>query len=79
MDNPTEKLVSPKGQVLNLLLTAIWFAFFAFILRPYVPSQSETYQWAIAIFTSFCLTGVFWLAISMFQVVMVDQMRRAND
>ena len=81
MDKATGKgkLVSRKGLIIDLVLAAIWFVFFAFILRPYVPAQSETTQIAIAIFTSACLTGVFWLALSMFRVVRVDQMQRAND
>ncbi len=78
-DKATEKLVSRKGLIIDLVLAAMWFVFFAFILRPHVPAQSETYQIVIAIFTSSCLTGVFWIALSMFRVVRVDYMRRAND
>ena len=73
------KLLSKKGMIFNLVLAGLWFAFFSVILRPYVPAQTETYQVIIAIFTSACLTGVFWMAISMFSVVLADQKNRAND
>ncbi len=79
MDKATGKLVSRTGLIIDLVLAAIWFVFFAYILRPYVPDPSETIQLVIAIVTSSCLTGVFWLALSMFRVVRVDQKQRAND
>ena len=79
MEKSEEKLVSRKGLVFDLVITVIWFVFFAVILQPYVPAQTELYRTVFAIFTSACLTGVFWLAINMFRVVRVDQTRRNND
>ncbi len=79
VDKPEEKLISRKGLLFDLVITAIWFATLSVILRPYVPAQTEIYRVVIAIITASCLTGVFWLAISMFRVVRVDQSRRNND
>lgn len=72
MSDRTKELISRKGIVVDLVLTALWLTFFSWILRPYVPAQSEVFVTGFSIYTAVCLTGVFWLALSMFRIVFVD-------
>lgn len=76
MEKPTEELVSKRGIVIDLILSGAWFAFFSLALRNYVPSYTEPYVTFFALSTAGCLTGIFWLAISMFRVVLADERSR---
>jgi len=79
MDAKSEKLVSTKGAVVDLILTIAVFIFFTFVVRPYVPAQTEFYRVLFSLYTAACLAGVFWMAISMFRVVRVDYFRRSRE
>ncbi len=78
MNNSENKLIGRGGIVVDIILTIIFFGFFTWILRPYVPAQSEVYVWFFSAFTASCLTGVFYIAVSMFRIVRVDQKNRSN-
>lgn len=78
-DNNTQKLVTRNGVVIDLILTAIIFCFLSWILRPYVPAQTEVYTNVFAVFTASCLTGLFWLVLQMFRVVYTDMRIRNRD
>jgi len=70
------KLTTPGRIVFDLLLTGLFFVFMTYVLRPFVPAQTEFYTWLFSGFTALPLTGVFWLATQMFRVTLTDQMRR---
>ena len=69
-------LVSKFGLVTDAFLSAIFFSFMTYILMPHVPSEDSTTVLIIASMTSFCMTGVFWLAANMFRVTRVDFSRQ---
>lgn len=75
MSDDQSKLVSRFGILVDLGLTAVFFLFMWVVLGPHVPSDDpSTISW-VAAYTSLCLTGVFWLAVSMFRVTLVDYLR----
>ena len=75
MSDDQSKLVSRLGILVDLGLTAVFFLFMWVVLGPHVPSDDpSTISW-VAAYTSLCLTGVFWLAVSMFRVTLVDYLR----
>ena len=46
-----------------------------FVLKPHVPSEDPIAVTIVAGMTSFCMSGVFWMAASMFRVTLVDYNR----
>ena len=45
------------------------------VLIPHVPSEDPTAVNIVASMTSFCMSGVFWMAVNMFRVTLVDYQR----
>ena len=78
MSDQTEDkpLVSKTGIVVNLILSIAFFAFMFWVLMPHVPSYDPNAVYIVAGMTSFCMTGVFWIAANMFRVTLVDYQRR---
>ena len=58
-DSSTQPLVSKKGIVIDLILTALFFLFMREVLIPHVPSQDPIAVNIVASMTSFCMSGVF--------------------
>ena len=79
MDSPDKPLISRRRTVFNLFLTILWFAFFSWAMRGFVPARTEPNITIFAVLTASCITGVFWLALNMFSTVLVDQRRRRNQ
>lgn len=79
MDNPDKPLISRRRAAFIIVLTIIWFIFFSWVLRGFVPARTEPNITIFAVITSSCLTAVFWLALNMFSAVLVDQRRRRNQ
>ena len=78
MSDQTEDkpLVSKTGIVVDLILSIAFFAFMFWVLMPHVPSYDPNAVYIVAGMTSFCMTGVFWIAANMFRVTLVDYQRR---
>ena len=75
-EEPNDKpLISKKGLVIDLFLTILFFAYMFFVLKPHVPSEDPIAVTIVAGMTSFCMSGVFWMAASMFRVTLVDYNR----
>jgi hypothetical protein len=75
MSQPEQKMTTPAGLVLDAVLVVAFFAFMAFwVLPPHVPSNDPKMIkfWSAA--GSACLTGVWWLCIQMFRVVLRAQL-----
>lgn len=70
----SEKLVTPVSLVVDLVLVVAFFAFIFSILRSHVPSNDVKMVWLWAGLAASCMTGVFWLAIQMFRVVLRAQL-----
>ena len=79
-DNPENvPLISKKGLIFDLVLTVIFFFFMRDVLIPHVPSQDPTAVNIVASMTSFCMSGVFWLAAGMFRVTLVDYLNNQPE
>jgi len=72
-------LVSKKGIVIDLVLTACFFLFMREVLVPHVPSQDPLAVTIVSSMTAFCMSGVFWLAAGMFRVTLVDYQRNQKS
>ena len=70
------KLVTKWGVIVDLTLTVIFFAWMATILKKHVPwvEAGETAVLLGAAYCSLCLSGVLWMALSLFRVTLADQM-----
>jgi hypothetical protein len=75
MDNLRPKLVTKTGAILDVALTALFFVWMTGILTKHVPWEEagETAVLLGAAYCSLCLSGVLWLALSLFRVTLVDQ------
>lgn len=60
---------------LIVVLTALFHLMMTHFLRAHVPTDSSGWQWFWAFFSATPLTGTFFLAASMFVMVLVDQKR----
>ena len=79
-DNSDQPLVTKKGIVTDLVLSLLFFLFMREVLVPHVPSQDPTAILIVSSMTSFCMTGVFWIAANMLRVTWVDYLRnKAKD
>ena len=76
MDSTNKPLISPRGVIIDLVLSVIFFIFMSWVLRGFVPARTEPNITIFAVITASCLTAVFWLALSMFHTVLADQRRR---
>jgi hypothetical protein len=68
------KLVTPVSLVVDLVLVVGFFIFMFSVLKPHVPSNDPKMIILWATLTSACMSGVFWLAIQMFRVVLRAQL-----
>jgi len=64
-----EKKFSPVQLVIDLVLCALFFAFFFNVLQPHVPSSEAGMVRLWAGLAAACMTGVFWMAMHMLRVV----------
>ena len=79
-ENPSQKnLVSRKGAFVDLFLSLLFFLFMREVLIPHVPSQDPLAVNIVSSMTSFCMSGVFWLALGMFRVTWVDYNRNKAE
>lgn len=79
-ENPSPKnLVSRKGAFVDLFLSLLFFLFMREVLIPHVPSQDPLAVNIVSSMTSFCMSGVFWLALGMFRVTWVDYNRNKAE
>jgi hypothetical protein len=74
MSQPEQKMTSPASIAVDAVLVVAFFAFMFWILQPHVPSNDRQmiYFWSAA--ASACMTGVWWLCIQMFRVVLRAQL-----
>lgn len=68
-------LISFYSLIFGALLSIAFFLFMTYVLMPHVPSEDFIVVLFVAGMTSFCMTGVFWLATNMFIVTLVDFQR----
>ena len=68
------KLTSPVGMVIDAILVVGFFVFLFSLLKSHVPSNDPMQVFLWAGLTAACMSGVFWLAIQMFRVVLSAQL-----
>ena len=74
MSKPTEtKLVTPASLLVDLVLVGTFFAIMFCVLRSHVPSYDPRVIAAWSALTAACMSGVFWLVLQMFRVVLRAQ------
>ncbi len=71
------KLTSPVSLVIDAILVAGFFGFMFSLLKSHVPSNDPKMIFIWAFLSAGCMSGVFWLSIQMFRVVLTAQ-RLAN-
>ncbi len=73
------KLISRNGRIIDAILTVAFFFFMREVFKSHVPSNDPDMIGLVASYTSFCITGVFWLAVGMLRVTWVDWLRQKNS
>lgn len=68
------KLVTPVSLVVDAILVVGFFIYMFGVLKSHVPSNDFTQVFIWAGLTSACMSGVFWLAVQMFRVVLAAQL-----
>ena len=69
----SEKLVTPASLLVDVIVVGAFFVFMMLVVRSHVPSNDPKMVWLWAALASSCMTGVFWLAVQMFRVVLRAQ------
>jgi hypothetical protein len=67
--------ISKRFIGISIVLSLIFWAAFTRMLLPFVPSESPMWAYFFAGMTAACLTGVFYLATHMFQLVLKEQLK----
>ena len=70
---PETKLATPVSLVVDLVLVGAFFGIMFDILRSHVPSDDFRVIDAWSGLTAACMSGVFWLVLQMFRVVLRAQ------
>jgi len=70
MANSQQKLVTRGSLMFDAVLLVGFFVFFFEIVKSHVPATTPMWINIGAAYTASCLTGVFWLALQMFRVVL---------
>ena len=74
MAQPETKLTSPTSLLVDAILVVGFFVFIYTIVSPHVPSNDKSMILLWGGLCSACMTGVFWLCIQMFRVVLRAQL-----
>lgn len=67
------KLTSPASLLVDAILVIGFFLFIYAVVAPHVPSNDKSMILLWGGLCSACMTGVFWLCIQMFRVVLKAQ------
>jgi len=73
------EFIGKKFIGLSIVLALVFWACFTRMLLPFVPAESPSWQYAIAGFTALCLTGVFYIAQHMFQLVRQEHRKARRE
>ena len=73
MAQPETKLTSPVSLVVDAVLVLGFFVFIYRLVSPHVPSNDKSMILLWGGLGAACMTGVFWLCVQMFRVVLRAQ------
>lgn len=74
MAKSEEKLVTPLSLVIDLVLVVAFFVYIYGVVSTHVPSRNPHMIMLFGALCAACMTGVFWLAVQMFRVVLNAQL-----
>lgn len=74
MSSPLGKLTSPVSLVVDAVLVLGFFFFIYSLVASHVPSNDPKMVLLWGGLTAACMSGVFWLAVQMFRVVLKAQL-----
>ncbi len=69
-----EKFTTPLSLVIDAILVAAFSVFMFFVIRPHVQTENPLFIVIWGGGATACMTGVFWLSIQMFRVVLRAQL-----
>ena len=69
-----QKFTTPASLAVDAVLVIAFFIGMYFWVSPHVPSNDKSMILLWGGLTSACITGVFWLAVQMFRVVLKAQL-----
>lgn len=78
MAQPETKLMTPVSFVVDMILVVAFFLYLYSVVSPHVPSSNPRMVMLWGALTAACMSGVFWLAIQMFRVVLRAQRAAAK-
>jgi hypothetical protein len=78
MAQPESKSISPVSLVVDAVLVIAFFIFLFGIVKSHVPSNDPKMINLWGGLTAACMSGVFWLCIQMFRVVLKAQREAAK-
>ncbi len=70
----TERLTSTTSLVVDAILVIGFFLFIYTLVSPHVPSRDPKMILFFGVSAAACMSGVFWLAVQMFRVVLRAQL-----
>ena len=73
------EFIGKKFVGLSIVLALVFWACFTRMLLPFVPADTQPAQYFFAGFTALCLTGVFYVATHMFQLVLQEQRKARRE
>jgi hypothetical protein len=76
---PSDKTLKPKQLAVDLILLVAFFVYLYSVLRSHVPSDNPKYIMLWAAVASACMSGVFFLCIQMFRVVLREQQHEKKN
>ncbi|MEO5958888.1 MAG: hypothetical protein ABIZ49_00325 [Opitutaceae bacterium] len=78
MTQPEPKLTSPASLLVDAVLVIAFFAHIYTVIAPHVPTNNPNMKLLWGMLCAACLSGVFWLAVQMFRVVLRAQRNARN-
>lgn len=78
MSQPDQKHTSPASIALDAVLVLAFFAYLYSLVSPHVPSTNPRMILLWGGLCAACMSGVFWLCIQMFRVVLRAQLAAAK-
>lgn len=71
--------IGKKFVGLSIVLALVFWACFTRLLLPFVPAEDPSWAYFFAGVTALCLTGVFYIATHMFQLVLVEHRKAQQE
>jgi hypothetical protein len=75
MAQPEQKHTSPASLLIDAVLVIGFFAYLYSVVSHHVPSNDKTWVTVWGVLCAACMSGVFWLCIQMFRVVLRAQLQ----